>query len=76
MVENLNTYHIALQNITITIGNTDYHLLFNSVSGCTIIIMSFAKEIMFNCKQAQWSDEKPLVLKSISKYIVENTSYL
>ena len=57
MVENLNIPQIALQNITITIGNTNRHLLLDSASGCTIINMSLAKEIMFNCMQAQWSEK-------------------
>ena len=54
-VENVNTPSIALQNLTITIGNTDCHLLLNSGSGCTIINMSLAREIMPNCPQSQWS---------------------
>ena len=60
MVENPNTPPIALQNMTITIGNTDWHLLLESGSGCTIINMSLAKEIMFNCMQAQWSEKNHL----------------
>ena len=57
MVENLNTPPIALQNVTITIGKTDCHLLHDSGSGCTIINMSFVKEIMLNCMQAQWPEK-------------------
>ena len=48
MVESLNTPPIELQNMTITNGNTDFHLLLNSGCGCTIIKMAMAKEIMFN----------------------------
>ena len=70
MAENLNTPPIALQNMTITIGNTDCHLLLDSGSGCTNINMSHAKEIMFNCMQAQWSEKKPLELKYFSNNIV------
>ena len=42
-VENVNTSPIALQNMTITIGNTDCHLLLDSGSGCSIINMSLAR---------------------------------
>ena len=71
MVENLNTPSIALQNMTITIENTDCHLHLDTGSGCTIINMSLAKEIMLNCMQAKWSEEKPLELKFFSNDIVE-----
>ena len=71
MVENLNTPPIAMQNMTITIEKTDCHLLLDSGSGCTIINMSLAREIMFNCMQAQWSDKKSLELKLFSNDIVE-----
>ena len=76
MVESTNTPPIALQNMTIAIGNTDCHLLLDSGSGCTIINMSLAKEIMFNCKQSQWSKKKPLELKSFSNDIVETLGTL
>ena len=59
-VENVDTSSIALQNMTITIGNTDCHLLLDSGSVCTIINMSLAREIMLNCAQSQWSEKKPL----------------
>ena len=39
-VENVRSPPIALQNMTITIGNTDCHLLLDFGSGCTIINMS------------------------------------
>ena len=42
-VENISTPPIALQNLTITIGNTDFHLLLDSGSGCTIINRSEKK---------------------------------
>ena len=48
-VENVRSPPIALENMTITIGNTDCHLLFDSGSGSTIINMSLAREIMYNC---------------------------
>ena len=70
IVENVNTSPIALQNLKITIGNTDRHLLLDSGSGCTIINMSLAREIMLNCAQSQWSEKKPLNLKSFSNNIV------
>ena len=75
-VENLNTPPIALQNKTITIGNTDCHLLLNSGIGCTIINMSLAKEIMFNCMQGQWSEKKSIELKSFSNDIVKTLGTL
>ena len=62
--------------MTIKIGNTDCHLLLNSGSARTIINMSLAKEIMFNCMQAQGSEKKPLELKSFSKAIVETLGTL
>ena len=62
--------------MTITIGNTDCDLLLNSGSGCTIINMSLAKEIMYNCPQSQWSEKKPLELKSFSIDIVKTPGTL
>ena len=62
---------ITMQNMTITIGNTDCHLLLDSVSGCTIINMSLAREIMFNCAQSHWSEKKPHELKFFSNDLVE-----
>ena len=38
--------------------------------------MSLAKEIMFNCAQSQWSEKKPLELKSFSNDIVETLGRL
>ena len=76
MVEKLNTPPIELQNMTITVGNTYCHLLLDSGSGCTSINMSLAKEIMLNCMQAQWSEKKPLELKSFSNDIVETLGAL
>ena len=46
-VENVSSPQIALKNITITIANTDCDLLLDSGSGCTIIKISLAREIMF-----------------------------
>ena len=62
--------------MTITIGITDCHLLLDSGSGCTIINMSLAREIMLNCAQSQWSEKKPLELKSFSNNIVETLGTL
>ena len=60
----------------LTIGNTDCHLLSDSGSGCSIKNMSLAKQIMFNCIQANWSEKKPLELKSFSNNIVETLGTL
>ena len=57
--------------MNITIGNTDCDLLLDSGSVCTIINISLAKEIMYNCPQSQWSEKKPLELKSFSNDIVK-----
>ena len=76
MVESINTQPTALQNITITIGNTDCHLLLDSGSRCTVIYMSLAKEIMFNCAQSQWSEKKTLELKSFSDDVVKTLGSL
>ena len=75
-VENVSTSPTALQNMTITIGNTDCHLLLDFGSGCTIINMSLAREIMLNCAQSQWSEKKPHELKSFSNDIVETLGIL
>ena len=75
-VENVDTSSIALPNRTTTIGNTDCHLQLDSGSGCTIINMSLAREIMLNCAQSQWSEKKPLELKSFSNNIVETLETL
>ena len=56
---------------TTEIGNTDCNLLLDSGSGCNIINMSLAKEIMFNFMQAEWSEKKSHELKSFSNDIVE-----
>ena len=57
--------------MTITLGNTDCQLLLDSGTGCIIINMSLAREIRLNCAQSQWSEKKPLELKSFSNNIVE-----
>ena len=75
-VENVNSPQVALKNMTITIGNTDCDLLLDSGSGCTIIKMSLAKEITYNCPQSQWSEKKPLELKSFSNEIVKTLGTL
>ena len=62
--------------MTITIGNTDCDLLLDSGSGCTIINMSLAKKIMYNCPQSQWSEKKPLKLKCFSNDIVKTLGTL
>ena len=75
-VENVRSPPIALQNMTITICNTGCHLLLNSGSGCTIINMSLAREIMYNCAQSQWSEKKPFELKFFSNDIVKTLGTL
>ena len=72
-VENVNSPQVALKNMMVTIGNTDCDLLLDSGSGCTIINMSLAKEIMYNCPQ--WSKKKPLELKSFSNDIYQNSRH-
>ena len=75
-VKNVSKPPIALQNMTLTIGNTDCHSLLDSGSGCTIINMSLARGIMLNCAQLQWSEKKPLELKTFSNDIVETLGTL
>ena len=70
-VENISSPNIALKNLSLTIGNTISDLILDSGSGCTIINMSLAREIMFNCAQSQWSEKKSLELKSFSNDIVQ-----
>ena len=70
-IENMSSPNLTLKNLSLTIGNTNCDLLLDSGSGCTIIIMSLAREIMFNCAQSQWSEKKPLELKSFSNDIVQ-----
>ena len=62
MIEHINQIPIAMQNLTITIGNTDCYLLLDSDSGCTIINISLARQIKFDCIQTQWSEKKLLEL--------------
>ena len=76
MIEQINLTASALQNMTITIGNTDCRLLLNSGIGCNIINWSHVKQIMLNCIQAQWSEKKPLELKSFSHDIMETLGTL
>ena len=76
MVENCTTTPIALHKMTIKIGNTDCDLLLNSSSSCTIINMSLAEEIMFDCMQGQWSEKKPIELKFFSNDKVEKLGML
>ena len=71
MIEQINTNPIALQDGTTTIVNTDCHLLLDLGSGFTNISMPLATQIMFYGIKAQWSEKKPLELKSFSKDIVE-----
>ena len=75
-VETVSTPPIPLQNMTITIGNTGCHFLLDSGSGCTIINMSLAREIMLNCAQSQWSEKKPFELRSFSNDMVETLGTL
>ena len=75
-VENVRSPPIALQNMTITIGNTDCHLLLDSGSGCTIINMLLTREIMHNCAQSQWSEKESLESKSFSNDFVETLASL
>ena len=75
-VENNSTPSIALENMTITIGNTDFHFLLDSGSCCTIIKMSLARETMLNCAQSHCSEKKPLELKSFSNDIVDTIGNL
>ena len=75
-VENVSSPQLALKNVSITIGKTDCDLLLDSGSGCTIINMSLTKEIMYNCPQSQWSEKKPLELKSFSNDIVKRLGTL
>ena len=56
-LQNISSPNIALKNLSLTIGNTNCDLLLDSGSGCTIINMSLAREIMFNCAQSQWSEK-------------------
>ena len=51
-------------------------MLLDSGSGCTIINMSLAREIMYNCAQSQWSEKKPLEFRSFSNDIVETLGTL
>ena len=76
MIEHNTPTPIALQNMTITKGKLGCHLLLNSGSGCNIINMSFAKQIMINCIKAQWSEKRSLELKSFSNDIVETLGTL
>ena len=70
-VENNSSLNLALKNLSLTIGNTNCDLLLDSGSGCTIINMSLAREIMLNSAQSQWSEKKPLELKSFSNDLVQ-----
>ena len=70
-VENISSPNLALKNLSLTIGNTNCDLLLDSGSGCTIINMSLAREIMLNSAQSQWSEKKLLELKSFSNDIVQ-----
>ena len=70
-IENVDSPNITLLNLSIIIGNTNCDLLLDSGSGCTIINMSLAREIMLNCIQSQWSEKKPQELKSFLNDIVQ-----
>ena len=49
---------IAPQNMNIITGNTECNLLLDSGTGCRIIKLSLAINIMFNFIQAKWSQKK------------------
>ena len=70
-VENMSSPNLALKNLSLKIGNTNCDLLLDSGSGCTIINIPLAREIMLNCAQSQWSEKRPLELKSFSNDIVQ-----
>ena len=71
-VENISSPNIALKNLSITNGKTNCDLFLDSGSGCTIINISLAREILYNCAKSQWSEKKPLELKSFSNDIVQS----
>ena len=56
VLEQNNTNKIAPQNMNIPIGITEYNLLVDSGSGLTVIKLSLAKDIMYNCIHVKWSD--------------------
>ena len=51
-------------------------MLLNSGSGCAIINLGIAKQIIFNCIQDKRSEKKPLELKSFSNDTVETSEHL
>ena len=58
MLEQISPAAIAPQNMSITIGNTEFNLLPDSGNGFTIINLSLVKHIMYNFIQAKWSEKK------------------
>ena len=58
MIEQNKSNTIAPKNMNVAIGITDCKLLIDFGSGCTIINLSLAKHIMFNCFQAKLSEKK------------------
>ena len=74
-VENVNSPQAALKNVMITIGNTNCDLLLDSGSGCTIINLSLAKEIMYNCPQSQWSEKKTIRIKVFFEWHCQNSRH-
>ena len=57
MLEQNKSNKITPENINIKYGNTECNLLLDSGSGCIIINLSRAKNIMYNCEQAKWSEK-------------------
>ena len=64
-VENISSPNLALKNFSLTIGKTNCDLLHDSGSGCTIINMSLAREIMLNCARSQWPEKKTIGIEVI-----------
>ena len=54
---------IASQNVKFKIGHTKGNLNLELGSGCTIINLTLATNIMQNCEHAKWSKKKSFELK-------------
>ena len=75
LIESSDLNKFVPQNMYIVIGNTICTLLLHSGIDCSMLHLSLARQIMYNCEK-KWSDKKPLELKLGSNETVETLGIL
>ena len=67
-IENFESNETTPQaNLNIIIGNTDFNMLLDYTSGCTLIDLTLAKTVIYFCIQAKWPRKKTIRTNTIFK---------